>query len=96
VERECQITLRVVVDSNMLEDQLLSAFLSVSPENRAVLTDYAWVEAYKQNAVPSILRRMSVLRQFPKQVIVLKGTKDVAALDARAPWSRKQDDLAWR
>lgn len=88
------MTLRVVVDSNMLEDELLLAFLSVSPANRAVLTDYAWVEAYKQNAVPSILRRMSVLRQFPKQVIVLKGTKDVAALDARAPGLANR--MIWR
>ncbi len=88
------MALRVIIDSNMLEDELLAGFLSASPDNRAVLTDYAWMEAYKQDAASSILKRMSVLRQFSDQVIVLRGTKFVGALDARAPGVAER--MIWR
>lgn len=86
--------LRVVIDSNMLEDELLESFLSVSRNNVAVLTDYAWMEAYKQDAVTSILRRMSILRRFPSQVVSLKGTKVIAALDPTAPGLANR--MIWR
>ena len=44
------------------------------------------MEAYKhRDPVTSIQKSMSILRQFPDQVLVLKGTKKVGALDARAP-----------
>ena len=78
----------------MLEDELLAAFLGASAAHRAVLTDYAWIEAYKQDPVNSILRRLSILRRFPKQVAVLKGTKAVSALDARAPGLANR--MIWR
>lgn len=87
--------LRVVIDSNRLQSDELRAFLQADPENFAVLTDYAWMEAYKGNSVLSIQKSMAVLKDFPDQVIVLKGTRSVSALDARAPgiakrmyWSR--------
>jgi hypothetical protein len=89
------MALRVVIDSNRLQSDELHSFLAVSAENFAVLTDYAWMEAYKGNSVVSIQKSMAVLRDFPEQVIVLKGTKAVSALDSRAPgiakrmyWSR--------
>lgn len=77
--------LRVVVDSNMLQSGELEVLLSATPTNKAVLTDYAWMEAYKVDPVRSIQERLSVLRRFPDQVLVLKGTRKIAALDARAP-----------
>lgn len=77
--------LRVVIDSNMLQSEELSALLSISADNRAVLTDYAWMEAYKTDPVRSIGERLSVLQNHPQQVIVLKSSKALAALDARAP-----------
>jgi hypothetical protein len=64
---------RKVVDSNFLQTDALKAYLSASPTDYAVLTEYAAVEAYKQNAVSSISSRMETLCQFPAQVIVLKG-----------------------
>src|SRR6476646_9178571 len=80
------MVLRVVVDSNRLQSEELRCFLEVDQTNRAVLTDYAWMEAYKHpDPVTSITKSMSILRQFPDQVIVLKGTKEIGALDARAP-----------
>lgn len=65
--------MRKVVDSNFLQTDALKAYLSASCTNYAVLTEYAAMEAYKQNAVASICSRMETLCQFPTQVIVLKG-----------------------
>jgi len=94
------MTLRVIIDSNRLQSEELRTFLAVSAENFAVLTDYAWMEAYKGNSVLSIQKSMSVLKDFPDQVIVLKGTKTVSALDPRAPgiaqrmyWSSKRQEF---
>ncbi len=84
------MVLRVVIDSNRLQSDELRAFLQVDAGNFAVLIDYAWMEAYKGNSVLSIQRSMSVLRDFPDQVIVLKGTKAVSALDPRAPGIAKR------
>lgn len=41
------------------------------------------MEAYKANAVDSIVQRMSVLAKFPDQVVVLKGTQYVCALKGK-------------
>lgn len=43
------------------------------------------METYKSNPVRMVLENMAILRHFPEQVLVLKGTREVAALDARAP-----------
>jgi hypothetical protein len=84
------MVLRVVIDSNRLQSDELRAFLQVNRANFAVLIDYAWMEAYKGNSVVSVQKSMSVLRDFPDQVIVLKGTKAVSALDPRAPGIAKR------
>ena len=42
-----QMVSRVVIDSNRLQSDELRVFLSLTCDNYAVLTDYAWMEAYK-------------------------------------------------
>jgi hypothetical protein len=74
---------RKVVDSNFLQIDGLKAYLSAAPTNYAVLTEYAAMEAYKQNAVASICSRMETLCQFPTQVIVLKGALLASGLSGR-------------
>lgn len=93
--------MRVVIDSNRLQSEELHLFLSMSAQNRAILTDYAWMEAYKGDTLQSIIKSMAVLRDFPHQVIILLGTKKVSALDARAPgiadrmiWPRSEGEFA--
>jgi hypothetical protein len=73
--------MRKVVDSNFLQSEALRAYLSMSTDNYAVLTDFAAMEAYKNNTLASIYSRMEILVQYPKQVIVLKGTQIVCELD---------------
>lgn len=75
------MALRVVIDSNRLQSIDLRAFLQVSPDNFAVLTDYAWIEAYKGNSLVSIQKSMGVLKDFPERVIVLKSTRAICRIE---------------
>jgi hypothetical protein len=76
--------MRKVVDSNFLQSEKLRDYLSKSPRNFAVLTDYASMEAYKGNTLVSICRSMQILADFPRQVIILKGTQTVCGLKGRS------------
>ncbi len=76
--------MKLIVDSNRLQSDELRSFLSRSPKNVAVLTDYASMEAYKGDTLASIFRSMEVLADFPKQVVVLRGTRAACAQRGRA------------
>lgn len=75
--------MRKVVDSNFLQDTRLREYLSASPQNYAVLTDYAAMEAYKGDTLNSIFASMQILSEYPKQVIVLKGTQFACGMRGR-------------
>jgi len=74
----------MVVDSNFLQRDELRDYLSAAPDNHAVLTDYAAIEAYKGETLKSIFRSMEILTAFPKQVIILKGTQVICGMSGRA------------
>ena len=76
--------MRMVIDSNMLRSEELRRYLSRSSNNYAVLTDYASMEAYKGDTLVSIYKSMSVVADFPKQVIILKGTQAICGLSGRS------------
>jgi hypothetical protein len=90
--------MRKVVDTNFLQTEALRAYLSASTDNYAVLTEFAAMEAYKQDTLDAINKRMEILAEFPTQVIVLKGTLDVCALSGRdaAAQERMIDDTQTR
>lgn len=71
---------RKVVDSNFLQTEELRSFLSASPFHLAVLTEFAAMEAYKNDALRSVPLSMSVLLDFPRQIVVLKGAEITSAL----------------
>src|SRR5882724_2200631 len=75
--------MRQIVDSNFLQSPKLRKYLSDSPQNLAVLTDYASMEAYKGDTLSSIYPSMQILSAYPRQVIVLKGTQTVCGLKGR-------------
>jgi hypothetical protein len=75
---------RVVIDSNFLQSNGLRAYLARSPANYAVITDYAAMEAYKADTLDMLYRSMGILGDFPKQVIILKGTQAICGLRGRA------------
>lgn len=79
--------MRKIIDANYLKDDALYKYLTASSNNYAVLTDYAAMEAYKgdkKNTLESILNSMCILCQFPKQVIILKGTTNICALSKKS------------
>lgn len=86
--------MRKIVDSNLLQSEQLRGYLSGSPENFAVLTDYAAMEAYKGDTLTSIYRSMAILSEYPAQVIVLHGTQHACSLtgDGQGYWLRMIDD----
>jgi hypothetical protein len=69
-----------VVDSNFLQSPKLEDYLAESNCNFAVLTDYAAMEAYKENTLASIYKSMETLARYPAQVVVLKNTITVCGL----------------
>lgn len=76
--------MRKVVDSNFMRDERFREFLSKSPNNHAVLTDYAAMEAYKGDTLKTISESMDILTKYPKQIIILKSTDVVCGLRGRA------------
>jgi hypothetical protein len=77
------VQMRKVIDSNMMQSEVLRAYLSHSRANYAVLTDYVAMEAYKGDTLHSIYRSMEILATRPKQVIVLKGTQAICGMRGR-------------
>ncbi|ROM46084.1 hypothetical protein BK648_15660 [Pseudomonas poae] len=75
--------MQMVVDSNQLQSPRLKAFLEASTTNRAILTDYAAMEALQGDVVRSFANGMSIAGQHPNQIIVLKTTQAICQLSGR-------------
>lgn len=75
--------MKLVIDSNRLQSTELRTFLAKSQSNVAVLTDYVAMEAYKGDTLVGIFKSMEILSEYPRQVIVLKGTRSACAQRGR-------------
>jgi hypothetical protein len=75
---------RAVIDSNLICSDELRLHLSVD-DNVAVLSDYVWVECYKQASVQAVSELISVIRDYPLQVVVLQSGDFLANVDPRQP-----------
>jgi hypothetical protein len=75
--------MRKIVDRNYLQSPKLRDYLATWRKHRVVLTDYAAMEAFKGDALANIASATKILREFPKQVIVLKSTSSIATLKGR-------------
>jgi len=73
--------LSVVIDTNRLVSDELHAFLSASPDNRAVLPDYVAMERFKPDNLEALRDGFAVLKPFADQVVILKGTGEVSRLN---------------
>ncbi|WP_426213697.1 hypothetical protein [Mesorhizobium abyssinicae] len=74
-----------MIDSSMLQSQELRSFLQASPRNFAVLADYAWFEIYKQQSLEAVKRGLSVVGDFPDQLILLRANGEIVWLDPTEP-----------
>lgn len=82
--------MHLVIDSSAMRRDELRDFLKKSPENRAVLTDYAAMEAYSGDSLHKIFSSMAVVSDFPRQIIVLKNTSKAAHLHGKAKGLRRR------
>ena len=79
-----------VVDSNFLQNPKLRYFLSSSKSNIVLLTEYAWIEAFKGDTLDSIYKSMEILADFPDQVFPLKNTYVAGSLSGRGAGLQKR------
>ena len=82
--------MRKVIDSNQLRSPNLRAYLAQSKRNIAILTDYSAIEAYKGSSLEGIYQSMSILSDFPNQVVILKATNQVCGLNGRGSGLQKR------
>jgi hypothetical protein len=75
--------MKYVIDRNQLQTPQLRDFLAKSSQNIAVLPDFVAMEAYKGDPLKTIFKSMSVLSDFPNQVLILKGSAKVCGLTGR-------------
>ncbi|WP_254022720.1 hypothetical protein [Mesorhizobium ventifaucium] len=80
----------LVIDSSMLQSQELRSYLQASPDNFAVLADYAWIEIYKQRTLEAIKHGLSVVGDFPDQLILLRANGEIIQLDPKEPDLRER------
>lgn len=77
--------MKKVLDANCFQDPLLEEYLHASPENRVVFTDFACMETYKPASIASIHKSLSIVSRYPAQVVVLKPTPTIIALQDKRP-----------
>lgn len=88
--REGGILPSLVIDSSMLQSQKLRSYLQASSDNFAVLADYAWIEIYKQHTLEAVERGLSVVGDFPDQLILLRTNGEIIGLDPTEPDLRER------
>jgi len=77
----------------MMQSQQLRAYLQKSPHNFAVIADYAWIEIYKQQTVEAVKHGLSVVGDFPDQLILLRFNGEIIRLDPTEPDLRERMQL---
>jgi hypothetical protein len=81
-----------VIDANFFQDLALADYLRSDKSNLVVFPDYACMEAFKGNAIKNISKSVEIVSQFPDQVIVLKGTRDIVKLSLSPDGFQKFED----
>lgn len=66
---------RMVIDTNYMANEELRHFLESSSFHYAVLTEFLGIETYKVNPLVGVPQSYQILKDFPRQVIVLKGSE---------------------
>ncbi|MHA6195591.1 hypothetical protein ACX3YG_14600 [Pseudomonas wadenswilerensis] len=82
--------MKLIIDSNKLQSEDLRSYLKKSKENYAVLTDFSAIEAYKKDPLKSIFKSMSIVSEFPNQVIILKSSIKICGLSGRKKGLQKR------
>jgi hypothetical protein len=84
-----------VADANVLgRAPLLADFLKANTKNVAVITDFCCMECYKRDALHTLQWSLSIVSQYPDQIVVLKGAQEVARLTTQ-PGIRRNALVDW-
>ncbi|HBG26372.1 MAG: hypothetical protein A2Y10_11435 [Planctomycetes bacterium GWF2_41_51] len=83
--------MKKVVDINYLQEPELNNYLRQSKDNFIILSDFACMEIYKTNAIKNLYSKFEIVSRYPKQVIVLKATRDAASISLSS--TKLPDDL---
>lgn len=70
----------LIADSNFLQKPALRVYLSGSRSNRIALAEEVLVEMHKREPAYTIQKNLEVARDFPKQVVVLRGATRIYGL----------------
>jgi hypothetical protein len=82
--------MRKVVDSNYLGTKELRDYLAASPENEAVIADYAEMEMFKAETLEGLLKSTEILAQYPEQALLAKTTDIATNLRGRKKGLKKR------
>lgn len=75
-----------IADKSVLRSEhVLETLLDADPGNRIVLTDFCCMESYKGIAESNLPKSIRVLERFASQVVILRGTRDIARLSLLSP-----------
>lgn len=86
VTRTSRMPATAIVDKSVLRSEsVLETFLGANPGNRIALTDFCCMESYKGIAENNLPRSIRILERCANQVIILRGTRDIARLSLLSP-----------
>jgi hypothetical protein len=76
--------MKKIADTNFIQNEfLVQEFLSSSPKNQIVLTDYVAIELYNSGNLETLSKTTKALAPYLGQVVVLKDIKRVCGLSGR-------------
>jgi hypothetical protein len=78
-----------VIDANYFQDPALEGYLRASERNKVVLPDCACMETYKGDPIKNVCRSIRIISRYPKQVILLKSTREIIMLQNSSKTSRR-------
>lgn len=81
---------RAVIDKNRFESEELDRWLSLSPNHKAVITDYAQMECYKGDGQRNLTESIKVISRYQGQIVLLKPTSENSRVRPR-PIKKLQD-----
>lgn len=69
--------LKRVVDVNVLRTAGLEDYLAADSANMIVFTEEVCIESYSGDPLKNLHSSLAIVRRYPSQVLILKGTRDV-------------------
>src|SRR5713226_855407 len=85
--------MKKVIDASYFQDPSLEDYLRSNKRNKVVFTDHACMEAYKGDAIKNLQSSLQIVSKYPRQVIVLKSTREIIALQnsSASGWRSMED-----